>query len=366
VGQCGFCLSGNSGGASQVAYALSRYGLRGIVNGLFPTSGPPHAALAKGCLPSTAPAKYWYNTGDAAIIDLSYGYRRGGGPCSRHDAAFVGHWNRDSVDSSSGQFYYPKTRVEVIFGAQDPSVAVGHGRAYVSRLKKAHSPYVSVKVVGGMSHEITSAHTGLNVLWTAIMSGLRGVPSAPSGLTGPGNPGSPGSPGRGTAPPAGRAGGTSQGIVFGVLTAYSKERATIRRPDGTSVTVSLNAHTRFLARQHGAETPPKVKDQVAAELMKVGNRQVARGFAYGPRPFAVPGIVKRSGKAVRATAKTVVMTSSSGARTTVHVLPITTITVNGKHVLSATQIRSGMKLNITGGQMTDGTIEARFIIAQKG
>ena len=50
VGRCGFCVTGNSGGASQVSYALSHYGLDTILDAVVPTGGPPHADLVKGCL----------------------------------------------------------------------------------------------------------------------------------------------------------------------------------------------------------------------------------------------------------------------------------------------------------------------------
>src|SRR5437773_10607593 len=41
--QCGFCVTGNSGGSSQAAYALAFYGMDSIVDALIPTSGPGHA-----------------------------------------------------------------------------------------------------------------------------------------------------------------------------------------------------------------------------------------------------------------------------------------------------------------------------------
>ena len=70
LGQCGFCITGNSGGASQVSYALSNFGLDTILNAVIPTGGPPHAAQYKGCLPGFV--GYAYNTTQVQHIDLSY------------------------------------------------------------------------------------------------------------------------------------------------------------------------------------------------------------------------------------------------------------------------------------------------------
>src|SRR5262249_31674878 len=70
IGECGFCITGNSGGSSQVAYALSTYGLDSIVDAAVPTSGPTHADISKGCLQEPG---YDYDNGNIGIIDLSYG-----------------------------------------------------------------------------------------------------------------------------------------------------------------------------------------------------------------------------------------------------------------------------------------------------
>lgn len=42
-------MTDNSGGSSQVSYALELYGFEGILDAVIPTSNPPHAAQEKGC-----------------------------------------------------------------------------------------------------------------------------------------------------------------------------------------------------------------------------------------------------------------------------------------------------------------------------
>src|SRR5205823_5976599 len=70
-GQCGFCITGNSGGASAVAYPLSYYGLDSILDADIPTGGPDHAGITKACLQVPG---YEYNDNHRNSIDDSYGY----------------------------------------------------------------------------------------------------------------------------------------------------------------------------------------------------------------------------------------------------------------------------------------------------
>lgn len=118
VGACGFCITGNSGGSSQVSYGLSHYGLEGILDGVFPTSGPPHAALDKGCLARAGEEEFWYDSAGAKTIDRSYGFlTKEPGPCESHDSGFTSRWLADAVESE-GLYMHPATRIRFIFGAR--------------------------------------------------------------------------------------------------------------------------------------------------------------------------------------------------------------------------------------------------------
>lgn len=167
---CGFCITGNSGGSSQVSYDLSFYGLDSILNADFPTSGPPHAALAKGCLRDPRYQKYWFDAWAAGIIDDSYGFLNNNGPCSTHNSSYTQRWLQDAVDTGGNDFYYPSTRVHFIFGGNDPSVAPYHGQDYYNRLKAAGPPHVSEEIVPGMPHPITQSQAGLQALRNAILA----------------------------------------------------------------------------------------------------------------------------------------------------------------------------------------------------
>jgi len=166
LGGCGFCLHGNSGGASQTAYALSFYGLDDIVDAAIMSGGPPHAGLAAGCLQQDG---YTFDTNSAHIIDLSYGFPNGNGPCERHDATYRSHWDQDSVDVG-GVYKYPRARIAFVFVSGDPTVGPQHGMLYEAKLKKAKTPYLSVKDIAGNKHTIESLPNGRATLESELLA----------------------------------------------------------------------------------------------------------------------------------------------------------------------------------------------------
>ncbi len=162
---CGFCVTGNSGGASQAAYALSFYGLGGIIDGAVLSGGPPHAAIAQGCLGEKG---YAYDQDAASKMDLSYGYLQGDGPCERNDQSFAQHWRQDSVDVG-GIYSLPNTRLVFLFVSGDPTTGPAHGKAYLARLRSAGSPYVSSAIVRGEVHTIENLRQGRAALERALL-----------------------------------------------------------------------------------------------------------------------------------------------------------------------------------------------------
>ena len=166
VGRCGFCITGNSAGASQVSYALSFYGLDVILDGVFPTSGPPHAAQDKGCLRRPGESRYQYG-GKAILIDQAHGYLRGG-PCTHADPGFLSRWLAQSVDTGGRDFMHPKTRVHFIHSDHDVP-AVPHALDYIRKLRSAGTPYLKEQVIPGMPHRIEESAAGLDALFRAIL-----------------------------------------------------------------------------------------------------------------------------------------------------------------------------------------------------
>jgi len=167
LGECGFCLTGQSGGSSQVTYPLSHYGLDPIVDGVFPTGGPTHSAQRKGCLRDPSEKNYWYDDVHAAGFDRSYGYSSNG-PCVLHDPAFASRWDTESVDTGGSRYVYPRTRVHLVNGTAD-TLALSHAVDYVARLNAEGSPWVESDVVD-MPHEIWGSPTAMGDLAAALRS----------------------------------------------------------------------------------------------------------------------------------------------------------------------------------------------------
>jgi hypothetical protein len=181
-GVCGFCISGNSGGASQVSYALSFYGLEPILDAVIPTSGPVHSALTKGCLQVVGEEAYWYDNGYRGTIDSSYGFSSGQGPCFVHDATFVPRWMAESTDTGANDLFYTGTRVVVIVGGRDTTYAPAHARDFAAALERAGTPNVTLQTVGAMGHRIQASADGLSALHDALLATGGGYPR-PRGAT---------------------------------------------------------------------------------------------------------------------------------------------------------------------------------------
>jgi hypothetical protein len=156
---CGFCLTGNSGGATLIAYALAFYGGGSFMDAAVMSGGPPHAALAKGCL---GPPPFQYAQPLLTNFDASYGFiAPNHGPCWLHDPSWTPRWNRDGVDTGGTTYDYPRTRILLLLGGKDPTGVGPHETVYYE-LIKAHSPNVEYMTIPSMTHAITASETGLD------------------------------------------------------------------------------------------------------------------------------------------------------------------------------------------------------------
>jgi hypothetical protein len=173
AGRCGYCLTGNSAGASQISYALSHYGLEAILDAVVPTNGPPHAGQPKGCLRHEGEEAYWYGSFATHIMDASYGYADGDGPCALHAPAWFPRWEEDSVEIGGSDYSHPRTRVRFILGARDTTEAPAHALDYADRLRSAGSPLVSVVHVPTMTHDLLSSAEGLAELTRTLVGRSR-------------------------------------------------------------------------------------------------------------------------------------------------------------------------------------------------
>ncbi|MGH9275042.1 MAG: hypothetical protein ACRDZU_10380, partial [Acidimicrobiales bacterium] len=160
AGSCGFCVTGNSGGASAVAYAASEYPVVGI-DAVLLTSGPPHAAMVQGCLRRGGEEAYWYSESAARIVDQSYGYTDGG-PCETHLASFAPRWEADEADTAS-RALATAPRSHVVVGDLDTTHAPEHAAAYARRIG------ATIEHVANMDHTIQQSIDGLKALRAALL-----------------------------------------------------------------------------------------------------------------------------------------------------------------------------------------------------
>ncbi len=169
VGRAGFCVSGNSGGATQITYALSHYGLDDILDVVVPSSGPPHGALAKSCLEKPGEEAYWFDLDTRQFIDTAFGYQDGNGPAATLDATFTARWLEESQSTGGNDYVHPTTRIHFIIGANDnPAIGKVSGD-YSGRLIAEGSPQVTVEVAPNTPHRIMSSPEGRAALWAAIL-----------------------------------------------------------------------------------------------------------------------------------------------------------------------------------------------------
>jgi hypothetical protein len=169
LGECGFCITGNSGGSAQVAYPLSFYGLDTILDADVPTSGPTHTVLTKGCLRRVGEQHYWYSDSESITIDDSFGFNQQAGACYNHDASYVSRWDAESIDTGGNDFVYPATRVVMLIGANDCGDTPAHGGAFYDALVAAGSPFVSLSPIANMGHSIQTSSNGLAELQNALL-----------------------------------------------------------------------------------------------------------------------------------------------------------------------------------------------------
>lgn len=167
--RCGFCITGVSGGASQVAYSLGYFGLDSILDAVIPVSGPPHGDQTKGCLRRAGESGYWYEDPSHVLnIDLSYGFRSSDGPCARHDASWVARWDAESVAHGAPDYSHPNTRIHFIIGGRDESPAPSHAEAYAAALRAQASNHVTVGVDPTMPHGLNES--GFDALLVSLLA----------------------------------------------------------------------------------------------------------------------------------------------------------------------------------------------------
>jgi hypothetical protein len=167
VGDGGFVVTGNSGGASQVAYALSHYGLEDILDVVIPTGGPPHSNISRAVLETnpSEPGRFSPQTRD--FIDRGWGFFNGNGPAAQQDPAYRPKWDAASVGVGGRDFFHPNTRIHLIQGSNDLQMQA-LASDYHARLIQAGSPFVGWEIADNTPHATYSTPEGRAAIWNAI------------------------------------------------------------------------------------------------------------------------------------------------------------------------------------------------------
>jgi hypothetical protein len=169
TGKAGFCISGNSGGSTQVSYALSHYGLENIIDVAIPTGGPPHAVLNKSCMNRPDEQAYWFPLDTRKFIDEGFCFFDGNGPAARNDASFVPRWLAESVATGGSDYTHPTTRIHFLVGQTDVNMQP-LSRDYFDRLKNAGTPFLSYDIVPNTGQGVQGTAEGSAAIKQAILN----------------------------------------------------------------------------------------------------------------------------------------------------------------------------------------------------
>jgi hypothetical protein len=176
-----FCATGNSGGASEIAYALATWNRAPILDLAVPTGGPPMGRLDHGCLDGADPT--WmtecaalvgtnstcasvscsYAPGAANLIDSAYAATH----CATADESFRSTFLADSAASPTALLDYPSTPLRFLFGADDCTEAVPLGLAFANQVTSDRT----ITFVPNTPHAVFSTVEGAAAIRDTLLAG---------------------------------------------------------------------------------------------------------------------------------------------------------------------------------------------------
>jgi hypothetical protein len=169
-----YCATGQSGGAGQLSYLVSQYGLADLFAAVLPTGGPPFGRIDRGCIrDNQADSAAWYDVAGAGVIDRGFGAAPGAGPCSEQATDFRARFAEASVAFGDWDYVYPGTMVWFLHGALDDTNGPEQGDLFRDRLIQASSPLVMREVVPGTPHPIASTAAGADKVRDVLLAECR-------------------------------------------------------------------------------------------------------------------------------------------------------------------------------------------------
>lgn len=168
------CAGGGSGGAAQVSYLLTHYGLEDRLSLAVPFSGNWMGYVDIGCLDDDPiNAALHYSERARGFIDSSMGYPAGAGPCSARDEAARAVFEESSIAGGGNDYVHPNTMVWIILGGADQVGALPQGHAYFERLASEGSPLLRVDILSGAPHGLRMRPEGANRIRDAFLRECR-------------------------------------------------------------------------------------------------------------------------------------------------------------------------------------------------
>lgn len=171
-------LYGGSGGAAQIAYMLSFYGIDNYVDAAIIWAGFWMGRLDIGCLDKNPLNEHLHYSEQAkSFIDLSYGYDfESIGPCQSGDTTYRQSFLENSI-SFGGDYHFPNTEIYLFYAGNDEFGALNQGLTYYEQLISNGSPKVHMQIVEGSPHSLSMDRNGYALLRKTVLRLINESPT---------------------------------------------------------------------------------------------------------------------------------------------------------------------------------------------
>ncbi len=186
------CAYGNSGGASEIGYALTHYGREEILDFALLSNGPTMSRLDLGCLgandtawqqqcPALVAAGNQCGGANLPALTCTFNNRHSNAldhidsayvpqtPCRSQDPAGRELLYLDSIVSPLGDYTYPNTNILFLSSSDDCTEAGPLGMLYAQAIQS----HWQIQYVPQAQHEILEYTSGANAVVEGIITGCR-------------------------------------------------------------------------------------------------------------------------------------------------------------------------------------------------
>lgn len=167
-----YCATGHSNGASQMAYAISQYGLTDILSSVVMEGGPNWTYIDHACIHDDPNYSHLYaESGERNTIDWGFGYpNNGAGPCATQDVSWRSQFKEGSIGYGNWDYSYPKTMVAFVVGGDDNTKTAAQGDEFYDLLVQKGSPLISWELIPGAGHGVTEIPEGAQAMEDTLLN----------------------------------------------------------------------------------------------------------------------------------------------------------------------------------------------------